>query len=120
MIRSIIIGQARILPDVQHAILDHAEDLELVAAVLKAMGHPLRLRLLCTVGDSELCVNELVLLLNTTQTNVSQHLNILLRSRVMVRRRLGVRHYYRVNHHRTMVIIQNIRDVFCSHGNLRR
>ena len=57
------------------------DDMELgrTAAAIKAMAHPLRLRLLCIVGPSELSVQEITRhFQDTSQSNISQHLSQLL------------------------------------------
>lgn len=55
---------------------DHkkAED---VAATIKAIGHPLRLRILALLTLGDLRVNDLVDRLGVSQSSVSHHLNIL-------------------------------------------
>ena len=51
------------------------EDIVLTAEALKAMGHPLRWKILCTLGNSEMSVGEIVEKIGTSQSNVSQHLD---------------------------------------------
>ena len=41
------------------------------------MAHPLRLKILCLVGNQELSVLEIVDAVGTTQSNISQHLAVL-------------------------------------------
>ena len=52
------------------------EDSELTANALKAMAHPLRWRILCVLGDDEMAVNQLVEKIGTSQSNISQHLDM--------------------------------------------
>ena len=47
------------------------------ARSLKAMSHPLRLKILCTLGDREVSVQDIVDNVGTSQSNISQHLAIL-------------------------------------------
>ncbi len=51
-------------------------DVEL-AALTKAVGHPVRVRILRLLGGNDGCVGELVELLPVAQSTVSQHLKIL-------------------------------------------
>ena len=53
------------------------EDVERAARSLKAMSHPLRLKILCTLGDREISVQDIVEHVGTSQSNISQHLAIL-------------------------------------------
>ncbi len=59
------------------------EKLEEWAEFLKALAHPIRLRIVATLIEGRQCVKNLSDLLHTSQPNVSQHLSIL-RSRGIV------------------------------------
>jgi len=59
------------------ALLDRDEDVERASRSLKAMSHPLRLKILCTLGDQEVSVQDIVEFVGTSQSNISQHLAIL-------------------------------------------
>jgi len=68
----------------------------LQAEISKTLAHPLRIALLHTLKDGEKTVNELVEILNASQSNISQHL-ALMRQRQMVKtRKNGSSVYYRV------------------------
>lgn len=90
------------------------DDLEQAAGWLKAMAHPMRLKLLCAIGDDEFGIRELLSLVGTTPSNVSLHLGVLLSSGLVSRRRRGNCHLYRVRYGRTMELIHAAREVFCS------
>ncbi|MFN3976418.1 MAG: ArsR/SmtB family transcription factor [Aquificaceae bacterium] len=53
------------------------ERLEEWAEFLKALAHPIRLRIISVLIESRQCVKNLSELLQTSQPNVSQHLSIL-------------------------------------------
>ncbi|MCX4192400.1 metalloregulator ArsR/SmtB family transcription factor [Methylophaga sp. OBS1] len=89
-------------------------DIERAAFALKAMSHPLRLKILCAVGEKELSVQDIVDCVGTTQSNVSQHLAKLRDKEILASRRDANRIYYRVNDERTLRLIEMMRDVFCS------
>ena len=38
-------------------LLAHAADIEIASRSLKAMSHPLRLKILCTLGSGEACLD---------------------------------------------------------------
>ena len=42
-------------------LIDKQEHIELAARSLKAIAHPLRLKILCVIGDQEACVQEILL-----------------------------------------------------------
>ena len=55
----------------------HDEQIEAMSKLLKSMSHPIRLKILCLLQDQELSVGEIRDQVQTTNANVSQHLNIL-------------------------------------------
>ena len=89
------------------------EDITLTADALKAMGHPLRWKILCTLGDKEMSVGEIVEKIGTSQSNVSQHLDQLRNKRILVSRKEGNRIYYRVRNEALLALIDNMRSVLC-------
>lgn len=93
---------------------DH--DIELAARSLKAMSHPLRLKILCALGDKEISVQDIVEIVGTSQSNISQHLGILREKGILVTRKHANRVYYRVGDKRTLRLIGMMRDVFCNQG----
>ena len=94
-------------------LIDNQEHIELAAHALKAIAHPLRLKILCVIGDREACVQEIVEAVGTSQSNISQHLAILRDKGVMVTRKDANRVYYRVSDARTLQLIGMMREVFC-------
>ena len=89
------------------------EHIELAARALKAIAHPLRLKILCVVGDQEVCVQNIVDAVGTSQSNISQHLAILRDKSVLQTRKDANRVYYRVADPRTLQLIVLMREVFC-------
>jgi ArsR family transcriptional regulator len=89
------------------------EDVERAAHALKAMSHPLRLKILCALGPSELAVQDIVDRVGTTQSNVSQHLAKLRDKEILSSRRDANRIFYRVKDERILSLIENMRDLFC-------
>jgi ArsR family transcriptional regulator len=66
------------------------------AAVLKALAHPNRLRILATLRRGEICNCEIGRLLKLEQSNLSRHLQALAEAGLVAARRDGVRMMYRV------------------------
>ena len=100
----------------QHPIIDLAgrqEHIETAARALKAIAHPLRLKMLCVIGDGEVCVQDIVEAVGTSQSNISQHLAILRDKGVLLTRKDANRVYYRVGDQRTLQLIVMMREVFC-------
>ncbi len=95
-------------------LLKREEDIERASRSLKAMSHPLRLRILCTLGDREVSVQDIVECVGTSQSNISQHLAILREKGILASRKDANRVYYRVGDARTLRLIGMMQEVFCS------
>jgi DNA-binding transcriptional ArsR family regulator len=95
-------------------LMSKDEDIERASRSLKAMSHPLRLKILCTLGEKEVSVQEIVDSVGTSQSNISQHLAILRDKGILSARKDANRVYYRVEDARTLRLIGMMRDVFCS------
>jgi ArsR family transcriptional regulator len=95
-------------------LITHDEDIERASRSLKAMSHPLRLKILCTLGEREYSVQDIVEQVGTSQSNISQHLAILRDKGIISSRKDANRVYYRVTDARTLRLISMMREVFCS------
>ena len=92
------------------------EDIDRASRSLKAMSHPLRLKILCTLGDQETSVQDIVKSVGTSQSNISQHLAILRDKGILASRKDANRVYYRVSDAHTLRLISMMREVFCTRG----
>ena len=81
---------------------------------IKAIAHPLRLKVLCVLGANELSVQEIVDYVGTSQSNISQHLAILRDKGVLATRKDSNRVFYRIGDPRTLKLVGMMRDVFCT------
>ena len=73
------------------------EDLaELIARRFRAIGEPLRVRMLDLLREDELGVNELAERLGAGQQSVSKHLGVLTDAGMLARRKDGNHVYYRI------------------------
>lgn len=97
------------------ALLEGDEDIDRASRSLKAMSHPLRLKILCTLSDQEVSVQDIVEHVGTSQSNISQHLAILRDKGILTSRKDANRVFYRVSDNRTLQLICMMREVFCTH-----
>ena len=74
--------------------IEKEADIAIAAASMKAIAHPLRLKILCVLSGGALSVQDIVEQVGTTQSNISQH--------------------YRIGDARTLKLVGLMRDVFCS------
>ena len=96
------------------ALITRDEDIERASRSLKAMSHPLRLKILCTLGDKEISVQDIVEHVGTSQSNISQHLAILRDKGILFSRKDANRVFYKVGDSRTLRLIDMMREVFCT------
>jgi ArsR family transcriptional regulator len=97
-------------------LIDRDEDIRQAAHAVKAIAHPLRLKILCVLGDQEVSVQDIVEQVGTSQSNISQHLSILRDKGVLATRKDANRVYYRIGDLRTLKLVVMMRDVFCTTG----
>jgi ArsR family transcriptional regulator len=95
-------------------LMTHDDDIERASRSMRAMSHPLRLKILCTLGEKEYTVQDIVEHVGTSQSNISQHLAILRDKGILASRKDANRVYYRVSDARTLRLISMMREVFCS------
>ncbi len=96
-------------------LIGRTETIEQASDAMQAMGHPLRLKILCLVGHHELSVLEIVEAVGTTQSNISQHLAVLRDSGVLEARKEANKVYYRIGDARILRMITLTRQIFCSY-----
>ena len=81
---------------------------ESAAELFGLLASPMRLRILRVLCQAEQSVNDIVSETGAAQSNVSQHLALLYRHRVVARRREGNQIYYRISNE---VVIELCRSV---------
>ena len=81
---------------------------ESAAELFGLLASPMRLRILRALCDAEQSVGSIIEETGASQSNVSQHLALLYRHRVVARRREGSQIYYRVSNE---VVIELCRTV---------
>ena len=96
-----------------HILYDDT-DIIRAARCLKAMSHPLRLKILCVLGTQSISVQDIVEQVGTSQSNVSQHLAILREKNILGSKKEANRVYYFIDDERMLQLIKMMRDVFCS------
>ena len=99
--------------DMKEDLINREEDIAQAAYCIKAMAHPLRLKILCVLGEERASVQEIVDACGTTQSNISQHLAILREKGILGSSKESNRVFYYVDDKRTLKLITLMRDVFC-------
>ncbi|MGR9116930.1 MAG: ArsR/SmtB family transcription factor [Gammaproteobacteria bacterium] len=97
----------------EHLLYNDA-DIARAARCLKAMSHPLRLKILCVLGNKSINVQDIVEQVGTSQSNISQHLAILKEKDILGSKKEANRVYYFIDDDRMLKLIKMMRDVFCT------
>ncbi len=95
-------------------LLEKEEDIEKATKALKAMAHPLRLKILCALKDDELPVLEIVKQVGSSQSNISQHIDILRTKDIVESRRDGNKILCKVKDVKILKLVENMQAVFCT------
>ena len=89
-------------------------DIHHASRSLKAMAHPLRLKILCILGGAaETSVQDLVDMVGTSQSNISQHLSILRDKGILESRKDANKVFYRIGDDRILRLMESMRMAFC-------
>jgi len=88
-------------------------DITCTAKTLKAISHPLRLKILCCLYKDELSVKDILEKSGSSQSNISQHLGYLRDKNLILSRRDANRVYYRIAKVELIEIIKMMQTLYC-------
>ena len=94
-------------------LIGKSEDIEQASRAMKAIAHPLRLKVLCVLAGGEMPVSDIMEAVGTSQSNISQHLAILRDKKILKSRKDANRVQYRIADKRTLKLVGMMREVFC-------
>lgn len=81
---------------------------DLAAELFAVLATPIRLRILSALCEQEKSVSELLLEINTTQPNLSQHLAVLFKAGVLAKRKDGTQVIYRVQSEKAVALCRSV------------
>ena len=84
------------------------EVFEMAAEVFRVMSAPMRLKIISQLCNGEKNVTQLLEAIDTTQPNMSQHLNTLYQAGVIGKRREGVQIFYRIINDRVVTLCRAV------------
>ena len=89
------------------------EDFNCAALSLKALSHPLRLKILCTLGRKALSVRDLASYVGSSQSNVSHHLSTLRDKGMLISIKDAKNVYYQLKDKRILTMIDMLHKIYC-------
>ncbi|MFN3426802.1 MAG: ArsR/SmtB family transcription factor [Candidatus Thermochlorobacter sp.] len=97
---------AKVSKFARHAAEMSDEKIAHVAARLKILGEPMRLKILRAICEKEKSVQEIVQEVGASQANVSKHLSLMLENGIVERRKEGLNCYYKLDDESVFEICQ--------------
>ena len=92
---------------VEKMLIANEENIHNVARALKAVAHPLRLKILCILGSAtEISVLDIVDQVGTSQSNISYHLSALHDKGILASRKDANKVYYRIGDSKILRLIK--------------
>ena len=85
---------------------------EQASELLKALSNPIRLKILCSLVESEKSVGQIADAIDVRENNVSQHLALLRKDRMVRTRRDGQTIYYSIDDPAAQQVIARLHDLF--------
>lgn len=101
-------------PGTNHTLKQLQEQSAHAADILKALAHQTRLLILCHIGTGRVSVLELTEQLQTTQSNVSQHLAKLRSMGILVNEKEGNQVFYSIKDPATLEFVAQLQRTFCT------
>jgi ArsR family transcriptional regulator len=80
----------------------------LAAELFAVLATPIRLQILSALCSGEKSVNALLLEIDTTQPNLSQHLAVLFKAEVLAKRKEGTQVIYRVQSEKEVALCRSV------------
>ncbi|WP_255775831.1 ArsR/SmtB family transcription factor [Microbulbifer sediminum] len=84
------------------------------SALLRSLGNPDRLLLMCQLSQEELCVGDLEERLDIRQPSLSQQLGVLRREGLVITRREGKHVFYRIADPKVLTLLQTLYELYCA------
>ena len=88
------------------------EQIEDISKLMKSISHPIRFKILCLLQDEELSVGDLLNSLETSNSNMTQHLNILRNQGVIDFRKDANYIFNRIVDWRVVELIRKMRQLY--------
>jgi ArsR family transcriptional regulator len=92
--------------------LETLEQYEAMSEFLKALAHPLRLKIVDLLANGELCVKDLCSILDVPQPTISQNIGILKDANIICYRKEAQKTCYRIRDKRALEILKILKQSY--------
>lgn len=90
---------------------EEIEEIEQLAECIKALSHPVRIRILQELREGRKCVSELCERIGVSQTSLSQHLSLLRSSGWVRKRKRALYVYYYLSDGGIVSVLKKIHEI---------
>ncbi len=87
---------------------DSSQVFQAAADLFGVLSTPIRLKILSSLCDGERSVSQMLEHIDSSQPNLSQHLNVLYKSGILSKRKEGTQVIYRVQSERALAICRSV------------
>jgi len=89
------------------------EKIRIASEGLRAIAHEIRLSVLCHLLDGPMCVQELMAVTDTSQSNLSQHLTKMRLMGILTNEKRGQQVYYRIANPAFGDLVNALKHIYC-------
>ncbi|MNL55651.1 Biofilm growth-associated repressor [compost metagenome] len=90
-----------------------AAQCETVSGMLKAIAHPQRLKILCSLAEGEKSVSQLEAYCEASQSSVSQYLGKMKSEGLLSSRREAQQIFYKIDNQDLLKLMKSLQKIFC-------
>jgi len=85
-----------------------------VADIFSLLSSQTRLLIVCSLLNKKRNVSEIIKYIGTTKGNISQHLNLLERSNILISNKVGNKVYYMIRDDKIKKLISYVKKIYCA------
>jgi ArsR family transcriptional regulator len=86
---------------------------EIISELLKSIAHPIRMKILCLLMEGEKNVGEIEQQFGSTISNISQHLTVLRKAKIIERRKEANFMFYTLTDNNVHKLMEILKNNFC-------
>jgi ArsR family transcriptional regulator len=86
---------------------------EIISELLKSIAHPIRMKILCLLMEGEKNVGEIEQQFGSTISNISQHLTVLRKAKIIERRKEANFMFYILKDNNVHKLMEILKNNFC-------
>lgn len=90
------------------------QDLSRISKIMQAISHPMRLKIIGAIGRGEKIVTHIMDEVGSSQSNVSQHVEVLRKAGIVQSRRDHNRIYCSITDINVLTLLGKVRECYCN------